>query len=98
MSSYGYYSSAAQAADSVLNIGTIIGIAIGSLAGLATLIAFIVIIIISCKKKRPVLIIPQQQQPQQQQQQMFQMTSYGQGPWQAPPYYLPPPTQQTILV
>jgi hypothetical protein len=96
MSSYDYYSSVSQTADSVLNIGTIIGIVIGSLAGLTTLIAITVIIIILCKKKRPVLIMPQAQQ--QQQQQMFQMGSYGQGPWQAPPYYILPPTQQTILV
>jgi hypothetical protein len=84
---YGYdYSSASDAASTILSTGAIVGIVIGGLAGLAFLIGIIVTLCICCKKKTPVFV---QQQPMNQT--VLPMGGYGQGQWQQPQYYPPPP-------
>jgi hypothetical protein len=79
-----YYNS--DAVNTILSTGAIVGIVIGGLAGLAILIAIIVTLCICCKKKTPVFV---QQQPMNQT--VLPMGGYGQGQWQQPQYYPPPP-------
>jgi len=71
----------------VLSTGTIVGIAIGCLAGLATLISIIVGVIILLKRRSI------QSQAQQQQQQTGQTSTITMVPgqqWTPDSYYMPP--------
>ena len=79
--------------NTFISTGAIIGIVVGVLSGLALLIGIIIMIIMYNKKKRTILMAPQQQQQAQMQQQIFPTGSYGQGPWQPPPNYPPPPVK-----
>ena len=58
-----YYGYSYSNSNTALSTGAIIGIVIGCVGGILTLVGCIVIIIICCNKK------PQQQQQQQQMQQ-----------------------------
>jgi uncharacterized iron-regulated membrane protein len=75
------WSNTANQLDKAMSVGTIVGIVIGSLAGVGVLICVIMLVICLCKRKPKVKAVPFQQQQQQQQQQsamVYPMAPYGQ--------------------
>jgi hypothetical protein len=77
----------------VWSVGTIIGIVVGCLAGLAVLVTIIVIVIILCKRKKRAQIWAMQVQQQQQQAVIQPSFISGPGQQQFPynTYQYPPP-------